>query len=129
MRSIDKSQQTNAQPVVLVVEIDIICRNLTVDLVKIAGCVPIAVNDCYDAIDVIRERDDIALVVTDITITDSLDGLSLAHAVRERWPPINILVVSKMQQPLPHELPTRALFMAKPFEGHDLVSTVRRLAA
>ena len=67
--------------------------------------------------------------MTDISITGSMDGLSLAHAVRERWPPINILVISKMQQPLPHELPTRALFLAKPYKGDDLVLTVRRLVA
>ena len=113
----------------LIVEKNRICRNLTVDLVQIAGCVPIAVMDCDEAIVVSRERSDIALVVTDISIIGSIDGLRLAHAVRERWPPINILVVSKMQQPLPHELPTRALFMAKPYKSDDLVSTVRRLVA
>jgi YesN/AraC family two-component response regulator len=33
-------------------------------------------------------------VFTDIDMPGSMDGLSLAHVIRKRWPPIELIVTS-----------------------------------
>jgi hypothetical protein len=49
----------------------------------------------------------------DIDMPGSLDGLKLAAAVRDRWPPIRIIVASG--KPLSGILPPSVSFVAKPY--------------
>jgi DNA-binding NarL/FixJ family response regulator len=44
--------------------------------------------DADEAIDVLEQRRDIELVITDINMPGSMNGLRLAAAIRDRWPPI-----------------------------------------
>ena len=120
---------TVATPVVLVVEDEILVREMTVDFVDLAGCTTVTASNADEAVAILESRQDIALVVTDINMAGSMDGLKLAHAVRDRWPPINIIVVSGKMRPTINELPIRAFFLAKPFKGDDLISAVRRFVA
>ena len=39
-------------------------------------------------------RPDIRVVFTDVQMPGSMDGLKLAHAVRDRWPPVHIIATS-----------------------------------
>jgi hypothetical protein len=43
-----------------------------------------------------------------------MDGLKLAHAVRDRWPPVEIIVMSGKSRPNDDELPARGMFFSKP---------------
>jgi len=54
-----------------------------------------------------------------------MDGLKLAAAVRERWPPVNIIVTTGNGSPHRDEMPARALFIAKPYRNSDVVEAVR----
>ena len=47
-----------------------------------------------EAIQILKSRNDINTVFTDIEMPGTMDGLRLAGAVRHRWPPINIVVTS-----------------------------------
>jgi CheY-like chemotaxis protein len=51
------------------------------------------------AIDVLERRRDIELVITDINMPGSMDGLRLAAAIRDRWPPIHLIVVTGVAPP------------------------------
>ena len=41
-----------------------------------------------EAIELLTSRSDIQVVITDVNMPGPMDGLELAHAVRNRWPPI-----------------------------------------
>jgi hypothetical protein len=51
-----------------------------------------------------------------------MDGLKLAAAVRERWPPVHIIVTTGKGAP-------RALFIAKPYRSAEVVQAVRSFDA
>ena len=46
----------------------------------------------------------------------SMDGLRLAHAVRNRWPPVELIVTSGQRHIPNDELPDRGRFFAKPYD-------------
>jgi CheY-like chemotaxis protein len=86
--------------VILVVEDEMMLRMRAVDMVEDAGYAPVEAVDADGAVAILESRSDIALMVTDIQMPGSMDGLRLAHAVRERWPSIKIIVVSgQLKQP------------------------------
>jgi hypothetical protein len=44
----------------------------------------------------------------------SMDGVKLAHFVRERWPPVKIIVTSGFKHVTPDQLPSGSIFLASP---------------
>ena len=112
---------------ILIVEDDQLLRLLTVDIVEAAGFVALQADNADEAVTVLEARSDIALLLTDINMPGSMDGLKLAHAVRHRWPPIKIIVVSSR---VPDSvLPTDSRFFAKPYHGEELISEIQSLMA
>ena len=59
-----------------------------------AGFEVIEAASADEAMRIFERRSDIRVVFTDIQMPGSMDGLKLAHAVRDRWPPIKIIVTS-----------------------------------
>jgi CheY-like chemotaxis protein len=51
-------------------------------------------------------RKDIRIVFTDIEMPGSMDGIRLARAIRNRWPPIELVLTSGK-----HQFETRGLFL------------------
>jgi CheY-like chemotaxis protein len=74
----------------------------------VAGYTIVVANDADQAIAILEARQDIHLVFTDINMPGSMDGLKLAAAVRDRWPPVHIIITSGKIRPL--EIPANALF-------------------
>ena len=108
---------SKALPVVLVVEDDPLLRMLAVEVVEEAGFIAIEARDADEAVILLESRTDIALLFTDINMPGSMDGLKLAHAVRDRWPPIKILVVSGKQRLQSSDLPSNSCFVGKPYQS------------
>jgi CheY-like chemotaxis protein len=102
--------------VVLVVEDEMLLRMRTVDMVEDAGFTSIEAVDADEAVAVLESRSDIALLFTDIQMPGSMDGLKLAHAVRERWPPIKIILVSGQLRLANIDIPADSRFFGKPNE-------------
>jgi DNA-binding NtrC family response regulator len=98
-------------------------------IVEEAGFVPIGANDADEAIAILRNRSDIVLLFNDIHMPGSIDGLKLAHFVRDRWPPIKIIVVSGRMKLSKDELPPGGKFFAKPFETGRIISELRSMIA
>ena len=118
-----------APPVVLVVEDEPLLRMLAVEVVEQAGFIAIEAQDADEAVILLESRADITLLFTDINMPGSMDGLKLAYAVRDRWPPIKILVVSGQRQLLPAELPSNSCFFGKPYQTSSLVEELRSMVA
>ena len=116
-----------SSPVVLIVEDEPVLRMLAVEVVEEAGFIAIEARDADEAVILLESRTDIAMLFTDINMPGSMDGLKLAHAVRDRWPPIKILVVSGKQRLQPSELPSNSCFLGKPYQVTALVEELRSL--
>ena len=101
--------------VILTVEDEFLVSEYLGHLLTSAGYEVFAASNADDAIDILEKRNDIRLVITDVNMPGSMDGLKLAAAVRGRWPPIKIIVASGMGIPRAKEmraLPGRA---ARPY--------------
>src|ERR1700688_2730161 len=85
--------------VVLVVEDEMLLRMRAVDMVEDAGYSSLEAVDADEAVAILESRSDIALMFTDIQMPGSMNGLELARAVHERWPPIKIILVSGVLKP------------------------------
>ena len=113
------------KPVVLVVEDDILVRMLAVDTVETAGYTAVEASDADDAIVILESRTDIALIMTNVDMPGSMNGLKLAHAARNRWPPVKIIVVSGKAHLFPSQLPSDARFIAKPYSQSMMVAELK----
>ena len=69
------------------------------DLVEDAGLEPIFASNADDAVRILEGREDVGIVFTDVRMPGSMDGIKLAAAVRDRWPPIKLVVVSGHSSP------------------------------
>ena len=106
------SQQTG---VVLVVEDEPFVRMVAVDTVQDAGYEAVEASTADDAIRILETREDIRIVFTDIHMPGSMDGLKLARAIRERWPPIELILTSAFLKLGVRDLPERGVFLPKPY--------------
>jgi CheY-like chemotaxis protein len=79
------------------------------------------------AIALLEINADVAVVVTDIQMPGSLDGLRLAAVVRDRWPPVAIIITSGRVAPGDKDLPRGARFLPKPCADRMLIQSVREL--
>ena len=114
-------------PVVLVVEDEPLLRMLAVEVVEEAGFLAIEARDADEAVELLESRTDIILLFTDINMPGSMDGLKLAHAVRDRWPPIKILLVSGQQRLQSSDLPSNSCFVGKPYQATAMFDELRSM--
>lgn len=114
-------------PVVLVVEDETLLRMLAVEVVEEAGFTAVEAADADEALILLALRADITMLFTDIDMPGSMDGLKLAHAVRDRWPSIKIIVVSGKQRLQSYDLPTNSCFFGKPYRISALVAELRSM--
>lgn len=114
---------------VLIVEDEPLLLMLAAELVEEAGLNPLTAGDADQAVALLEQSADIRILMTDIDMPGSMDGLKLAAAVRNRWPLIQIVVVSGKQRPGTGELPTHSVFLPKPYDIYKLSETLTRMAA
>jgi CheY-like chemotaxis protein len=113
---------------VLVVEDEPIIRLGMVSSIEDAGYTVIEAANADEAIVRLSEDAEVRVVVTDVDMPGSMDGIRLAHYVRRRWPPIHLLVISGKVGVRPGELPDGARFMSKPYQEPQLIQTIGSLA-
>lgn len=119
--------ETHIQSVVLVVEDEPLILLDALEIVTAAGFHALAAANADEAIAILESRNDIRVIFTDINMPGSIDGLKLAHAVRRRWPPIEIIVASAALFGGEHKLPERGVFIRKPYSEQQLARTLREL--
>ena len=113
--------------VVLVVEDEMLLRMRAVDMVEDAGFTSVEAVDADEAVAILESRSDIALLLTDIQMPGTMDGLGLAHSVHERWPPIKIILVSGQLTLANIDIPADSRFFGKPLEAKDLIAEMQSM--
>jgi hypothetical protein len=56
-----------------------------------------------------------------------MDGLKLAHAVRKRWPPIKIILVSGQLKLADLDLPADSRFYGKPLDSKVMIAQMQSM--
>src|SRR4051794_24577482 len=116
------------RPVVLVVEDEFMIREYAVQMVNEAGFEAIEAANADEAIEILECRSDIRIVFTDVHMPGSIDGLKLAHAVRDRWPPIKLIVTSGQMTVAESALPAGGRFFSKPYEPSEISRALHEFA-
>jgi len=89
------SAAPSKKPVVLVVEDEALILTCALAMVEAAGFEPIAAADASEAIGIPERRNDIRAVFTDIQMPGSMDRLRLARVIRNRWPPVALIITHR----------------------------------
>jgi len=123
------TKNIHAKRAILLVENHPLLRLLLVGLVETAGFEAIQAGNADEALPILERRSDIALLITNVVMDGSMDGVELAHAVNIRWPSIKIMVVSGKRGLMESDLPRKSLFLAKPYHDEEMAFEIRSLLA
>ena len=124
----DAPEPADRPVVVVVAEDESLTRAVAVELLNDQGFVTFEAEHAADALKICELRADVVDVLfTDIRMPGRMDGLELAHRVREQWPWISVVVVSGNLVVDADELPTGARFLPKPYEMQRVVDLIHEL--
>jgi CheY-like chemotaxis protein len=117
------------KPVVLVVEDEPLLRMNTVDMVEEAGFPTLEAANANQAIQLLENRSDIKIILSDIDMPPGMNGMALVAMVRRRWPPVAIILVSGQVAAAEVDIPDGGKFFSKPVRPAELVATLEQMAA
>jgi CheY-like chemotaxis protein len=115
--------------VVLIVEDEPLLRMAGSDMIESAGFDVVEAANATQAVRILESRFDIHIVFSDIDMPAGIDGMKLAAVIRDRWPPIEIILVSGQVNPPQTDLPARTVFFPKPYKEAEILDQIRRFAA
>ena len=113
---------------VLVIEDEPILRIDALDMVDQAGFEAVEAMSVDDAIHILETRPDIRIVYMDLDMPRGIKGIELAARIRDRWPPVEIVLTAAYFTEQDLTLPARAEFYPKPVQRDDVIAAMRRLA-
>ena len=118
---------SSSATLVLVVEDDALLRMHAAEMIEEAGFHVLEADGADAAIRFLESRTDIRIIFTDIDMPGSMNGLKLAHAVANRWPPIKIVATSGHFHVRDGDLPDGGRFIAKPYRSSEIINALCEL--
>jgi two-component system, response regulator PdtaR len=115
---------SNRRTVVLVVEDDPIIRMGALQLVVAAGFEALEACGADEAIRILEDREDIRLVFTDVGMPGTMDGIKLSHYIRDRWPPVKLIVASGKAILDESHLPLGTKLFHKPYHESSIIEAM-----
>ncbi|HTN62288.1 MAG TPA: response regulator [Devosia sp.] len=82
-----------------------------------------------EAIEMLIANAEIQVMFTDIDMPGGVDGLVLSAAVRDRWPPIKIIVTSGHRRVEMSDIPAESRFFRKPYRAETVAVAMREMMA
>lgn len=113
----------------LVVEDNPLILMSALDLVETAGFEGVGASNADEAIAILEARADVRLVFTDVEMPGTIDGVKLAHYIRNRWPPIQLIIASGRAIHEGSELPSGSRFFSKPYDNNAIAEEMTRMLA
>lgn len=121
-------QSTPPRIPVLVIEDEPVLRLDALDMVERAGFEPVEALSVDDALRILTERLDIRIVYMDLDMPRGIRGIEIAAAIRDRWPPIEIILTAAFHTEAELDLPARAEFYGKPVLRDEIIAAMKRLS-
>jgi DNA-binding NtrC family response regulator len=110
---------------ILIVDDEPLIRSYVREVVEEAGFMTKEAGSADEALKLI-EDDGIDVLLSDVEMPGSLDGVDLAWAVRSRWPSMVVVLTSGRRLPRRDQMPDDTRFLAKPFSPDGLVDALTR---
>lgn len=110
---------------VLVAELDLTVRMVTVDLLEDAGFPAVTVAGTGEALSLLEGRSGVRVLITGRSVQQQGDGIELAWCVCERWPEIRVVVTSGVSADVREILPPEARFLQKPYSFDALLREIK----
>lgn len=120
---------SSRRPIVLVVDDEPLIEMEAVDLFHDIGYEAIGARNADEAMLILRARDDVSLVFTDIEMPGTMNGLLLATTIKATWPHIRVLITSGRTAPPDAILLGRARFLPKPYDVRQLERALALMVA
>lgn len=112
----------------MVVEDEPLVRLMAVEIVQDAGFAALAARNADEALELLAAEPSIGVVVTDIDMPGSMDGLGLIEVVRRRWPNIHLVVASGLSERHRNAIPADVGVFGKPYPVDELTRHLKNLA-
>ena len=120
------SEKAQRPRTILVVEDEILVRLMIADELRTAGFVVLEAINADEALVVLRGPERVDLLLTDVRMPGSGDGLTLAATGRATWPELKIILVSA-HLPNGPAAGVADAFFAKPYDVSALIDRVKEL--
>lgn len=117
-----------SKPTVLVVEDEALILYSVAEELRDAGFEVLEAANADVAMGLMETHPEVRILFTDINMPGSMDGLKLSTTVRDRWPPVEIIVTSGHIRIPSESLPVEGHFLPKPYSAAKLISTLWTLA-
>lgn len=118
------AQPQPALATVLIVEDEPVIRLYEAELAEGAGYKTLEASNADEALQALEASDQIEILLTDVRMPGSMDGLALAEAVRDRWPDKVIVIASAHMSRPEVARGLDAMLLQKPFTPHELISVL-----
>ncbi|MGE7368962.1 response regulator [Neorhizobium sp. NPDC001467] len=112
---------------ILIVEDEAIIRFELADFFADAQYTVFEANDAGEAIAILEREKSIRVVLTDVQLPGTMDGLRLAHYVKDRYPPTVLLLTSGATHVPAEALPLDSRFVAKPFDPTRILRQIESM--
>jgi CheY-like chemotaxis protein len=119
----------SAQATILVVEDEAFIRLDVVEHLRSDGFFVFEAANADQAIAILRSQANIRILFTDVDMPGSMNGLKLAAAVRDRWPPVKIIVTSGHRIVVAGDMPEGSVFFSKPYSEGAVIASIRHMLA
>jgi two-component system, response regulator PdtaR len=113
-----------SSPVVLIVEDEPIVRFYEYEVAEAAGFQTILAANADEAVRELERSVPVDILLTDVSMPGSMDGIDLANMVRGRWPDIRIVIVSSHVDSMEGDGRTDVVYLHKPFTSAQLVAAL-----
>ena len=116
-------ERAGDSPVVMVVEDEFLIRIMITDELRTAGYEVVECGTADEAIDILRSGISVGVIFTDIRMPGSMDGASLAQAVRREFPALKVVATSGERPPAT----LTGQFVPKPYNPRSVVHLIDAL--
>ena len=120
------SEKAERPRAILVVEDEILVRLMIADEFRTVGFVVLEAVNADEALVVLHGPEPVDLLLTDVRMPGTADGLTLAAAARASWPELKIILVSA-HLPNGPAAGVADAFFAKPYDVSALIDRVKKL--
>jgi PAS domain S-box-containing protein len=118
------SPSARGNETILVVEDDEDVRRAALAFLRSLGYTTLPCADAAEALRTLPEHPEIALVFSDVTLGNGMNGVELGEEIRERWPALPILLTSGDERSAQS---TEAFdLLRKPYRREELSAAIRR---
>jgi DNA-binding NtrC family response regulator len=111
-------------PVILLVDDEPLIRMGAVDILTDCGAMVLEAGNADEALRILKSRNDIQLVFSDVDMPGTINGLTLLERVHALRPMVELILTSGRRQFAKGELPDDGTFLPKPYNAYKLCDLV-----